>query len=155
DITRSMLLAFLELRDPDLAAWVGAEGAFPNSMVDRITQATTDEHRALVRDRFGVDDAWPVTTEPFPQWVVEAHFVVGRPAWERVGAQLTREVGHYEKMKIRLLNGSHQVMCYVGMLLGHRYAPEAMADQQIDRLLQCYMDEEVTPLLLPVPGIDL
>jgi mannitol 2-dehydrogenase len=155
DLTRRMLTAFLELRDPALAGWVARGGAFPNSMVDRITPATTDEHRALVRERFGIEDAWPVTTEPFTQWVVEDHFVEGRPAWERVGAQMIQDVEHYEKMKIRLLNGSHQVMCYVGMLLGYRYAPEAMADPQIERLLQKYMDDEVTPLLAPVPGIDL
>ena len=81
----AMLLAFLKLRDPSLHDWVGANGAFPNSMVDRITPVTTDEHRALVRDRFGMEDAWPVTTEPFTQWVIEDHFAQGRPPWERVG----------------------------------------------------------------------
>ena len=128
--------------------------AFPNSMVDRITPATTDEHLTLVRDKFGIDDAWPVTTEPFIQWVVEDQFVLGRPAWERVGVQMTRNVEPYEKMKIRLLNGGHQAMCYIGMLLGYRYAPEALADAQINWLLQTFM-EEVTPLVPPVPGIDL
>ena len=155
DLTRRMLLAFLRLRDPALDDWVEASGAFPNSMVDRITPATTDEHRALVRDRFGIEDAWPVTTEPFTQWVIEDHFTQGRPPWERVGAQITSHVEPYEKMKIRLLNGGHQVMCYIGMLLGYRHAPEAMADPQIERLLQRFMDEEVTPLLPPVPGVDL
>ena len=154
DITRRMLLAFMERGDPALAGWVAVNGAFPNSMVDRITPATTDEHRALVRDKFGIDDAWPVTTESFIQWVVEDHFVQGRPAWERVGAQMTHGVEPYEKMKIRLLNGSHQAMCYIGMLLGYRYAHEAMADAQINWLLQAFM-EEVTPLVQPVPGIDL
>ncbi len=124
-------------------------------MVDRITPATTDGHRALVRDRFGIDDAWPVTTESFTQWVIEDRFVQGRPAWEDVGAQLTSQVGLYEKMKIRLLNGSHQVLCYIGLLLGYRYVHEAAGDEQVDRLLQKFMDDEVTPLLRPVPGIDL
>jgi mannitol 2-dehydrogenase len=155
EVAESAVAGVASLVSPALARWVRECVAFPSSMVDRITPATTDEHRALVRERFGIEDAWPVTTEPFTQWVIEDHFVHGRPAWERVGAQVTQNVEHYEKMKIRLLNGSHQVMCYVGMLLGYRYAPEAMADPQIERLLQKFMDDEVTPLLAPVPGIDL
>jgi mannitol 2-dehydrogenase len=155
DVCRRMMLAFLEQRDHAVAEWVAQNVAFPNSMVDRITPATTDEHRILVRDSFGVDDAWPVVTEPFRQWVIEDHFVQGRPAWESVGAQLVADVEPYEKMKIRLLNGSHQVMCYIGMLLGYRYAPEAMGDEQIRTLIQRFMDAEATPLLPPVPGIDV
>jgi mannitol 2-dehydrogenase len=108
-----------------------------------------------VRDRFGVEDAWPVVAEPFRQWVVEDHFTLGRPAWERVGAQMTPDVHPYEMMKIRLLNASHQAMCYVGMLLGYRYAHEAIADPDILRLVEQLMDVEVSPLLPPVPGIDL
>jgi mannitol 2-dehydrogenase len=155
DVARRMLLAFIQSRDLALAKWVAENGAFPNSMVDRITPATTDEHRALVRNEIGIDDAWPVTTEPFLQWVIEDRFPLGRPAWETVGAQLTHEVEPYEKMKIRLLNGSHQAMCYIGMLLGYQYAPEAMSDCQVVTLLRAFMDNEVTPLLSPVPGIDL
>lgn len=155
NVCRRMMLAFLERLDPALAEWVVENGAFPNSMVDRITPATTDEHRALVRESFGIEDGWPVTTEPFKQWVIEDHFVLGRPAWETVGAQLVGDVEPYEKMKIRLLNGSHQVMCYIGMLLGYRYAPQAMGDPQIAILIQRFMDDEATPLLPFVPGIDI
>ena len=155
DLTRRMLLAFLSLRDPGLHEWVGEHGAFPDSMVDRITPVTTDVHRALVRKKFGIDDAWPVTCEPFTQWVIEDRFAQGRPPWERVGAEITRHVEPYEKIKTRLLNGGHQVMCYISMLLGYRFAPEAMADVQIRRLLRRFMDEEVTPLLSRVPGVDL
>jgi len=155
DVARTMLLAFAGLRDPGLADWLAAHGAFPNSMVDRITPATTDEHRALVRERFGIADAWPVMAEPFTQWVIEDRFPGGRPAWERVGAQLTDDVLPYEKMKLRLLNAGHQAMCYIGMLLGYEFAHEAMADADIRRLLVKLMDVEVTPLLPPVEGIDL
>jgi mannitol 2-dehydrogenase len=155
DVARTMLLAFAGLRDPGLADWLAAHGAFPNSMVDRITPATTDEHRALVRERFGIADAWPVMAEPFTQWVIEDRFPGGRPAWERVGAQLTDDVLPYEKMKLRLLNAGHQAMCYIGMLLGYEFAHEAMADADIRRLLVQLMDVEVTPLLPPVEGIDL
>lgn len=155
DVARTMLLAFAQLRDPGLADWLAAHGAFPNSMVDRITPATTDEHRALVRERFGIADAWPVMAEPFTQWVIEDRFPGGRPAWERVGAQLTDDVLPYEKMKLRLLNAGHQAMCYIGMLLGYEFAHEAMADDDIRRLLVKLMDVEVTPLLPEVAGIDL
>ena len=155
DVARAMLLAFAQLRDPGLAAWLAEQGAFPNSMVDRITPATTDEHRALLRERFGLADAWPVMTEPFLQWVIEDRFPGGRPAWEQVGAQITSDVLPYEKMKLRLLNAGHQAICYLGMLLGYQYAHEAMADAGIRTLFTRMMDVEVTPLLVPPTGIDL
>lgn len=155
DVTRKMLLAFATLRDPALGAWLEQHGAFPNSMVDRITPATTAEHIALVRSEFGIDDAWPVMTEPFKQWVIEERFPLGRPAWEKVGAQMTSDVLPYEKMKLRLLNASHQALCYIGMLLGYEFAHEAMADAAIRRLVRDMMDREVTALLPAVEGIDL
>jgi mannitol 2-dehydrogenase len=155
DVTRKMLTAFARLRDPELGAWVEENVAFPNAMVDRITPATTDEHRALVRETFGIDDAWPVMTEPFKQWVIEDHFPQGRPAWEKVGAQMVGDVLPYEKMKIRLLNASHQAMCYIGMLVGHTLAHETMEDARIRKLVETMMDVEVTPHLPAVPGIDL
>jgi len=154
-VARKMLLAFAERREPELGRWLAEHGAFPNSMVDRITPATTDAHRALVRERFGIQDAWPVVTEPFMQWVIEDRFPTGRPAWERVGAQMTGDVLPYEKMKMRLLNASHQAMCYIGMLLGYSFAHEAMDDPQIRKLVQTMMDVEVTPLLSPLPGVSL
>lgn len=154
-VCRRMLLAFLARGDPELERWVGEHGAFPNSMVDRITPATTDAHRQLAMDVFGIEDGWPVSTEPFRQWVIEDHFVQDRPAWETVGAQLVGDVEPYERMKIRLLNGSHQVMCYIGMLLGYRFAPQAMNDADVRSLIHRFMDVEVTPLLPEVPGIDL
>jgi mannitol 2-dehydrogenase len=155
DVTRQAMLGFAELRDHALAGWIAENGAFPNSMVDRITPVTTDAHREMVRREFGVDDAWPVITEPFRQWIMEDRFPVGRPAWELAGAQFTPDVAPYEKMKIRLLNASHQVMTHVGILLGHTSTDGAMADPDIRRLVRETMDLEVTPLLPAVPGIDL
>ncbi len=155
DVARRMFLAFAGRRDEGLASWIAEKGAFPNAMVDRITPATTDAHRALVRESFGIDDGWPVVTEPFKQWVIEDRFPLGRPAWERVGAQMVSDVHPYEMMKIRLLNASHQALCYIGMLLGYRYADETMADADIRQLVERMMNDEVTPLLPPVPGIDL
>jgi mannitol 2-dehydrogenase len=155
NVARDMLLAFMQLLDPELAGWLAQYGSFPNNMVDRITPATTDEHRALLRDKFGLDDKWPVMTEPFMQWVIEDHFPNGRPAWEDVGAQMTDDVLPYEKMKLRLLNAGHQAICYLGMLFGYTYAHEAMADAGIRQLFIDMMDIEVTPLLPAVAGIDL
>jgi len=155
DVLKKMFLAFLSIKDPSLRDWVDAECSFPNSMVDRITPATTDDHRSMVRDTFGIDDGWPVVTEPFRQWVVEDRFPLGRPAWEKVGAQMVAEVLPYEKMKIRLLNASHQALCYVGMLMGYSFVHETMGDPFVRNLIRRLMDDEVTPLLPPVPGVDL
>ncbi len=155
DVLKTMFLAFCDKRSPELAAWLRREGAFPNSMVDRITPATTPDHVAMVQKQFGIDDGWPVVCEPFRQWVVEDHFCDGRPAWETVGAQMVPDVLPYEKMKLRLLNASHQALCYIGMLVGHQYAHETMENPRIRELVRTMMETEVTPLLPPVPGIDL
>ena len=155
DIVRKMLLAFTHRRDPALSQWLAYHGAFPNSMVDRITPATTEADRALVQERFGLQDAWPVVTEPFRQWVLEDHFPSGRPAWERVGVQMTDDVLPYEKMKLRLLNASHQAIAYIGMLCGYQYVDEAMGDADIRKLMKTMMDVEVTPLMDKVEGVDL
>src|ERR1700712_1784927 len=108
---RTMVVSFAQLRDPDLAEWIEANGAFPSSMVDRITPETTDEARAEIVATFGVDDRWPVITEPFSQWVVEDTFCQGRPALDRVGVQFVEDVTPYEVVKKRLLNASH---CAIG-----------------------------------------
>jgi mannitol 2-dehydrogenase len=155
EVARKMLTAFAELRDPGLRNWLSETSIFPNSMVDRITPATTDEHRALVAEKFGIADGWPVMTESFKQWVIEDRFEHGRPAWERVGAQMTTDVLPYEKMKLRLLNASHQALCYIGMLLGYQLVHETMGDGDIRKLVEKMMDDEVTPVLSAVPGVDL
>ena len=155
EVAKKMLTAFAELRDPIFRNWLAENCIFPNSMVDRITPATTDEHRALVKEKFKIDDGWPVMTESFKQWVIEDHFVQGRPAWELVGAQMTTDVLPYEKMKLRLLNASHQALCYIGMLLGYQLVHETMGNRDIRRLVEKMMDDEVTPLLAEVPGVDL
>jgi mannitol 2-dehydrogenase len=154
-VAKKMLSAYAELRDPSLRNWMDVNCLFPNSMVDRITPATTDELRDLVRDEYGIDDGWPVMTEPFKQWVIEDHFVLGRPKWEEVGAQMTEDVLPYELMKLRLLNGSHQALCYIGLLLGKDLVHETMEDADIRKLCRKMMDDEATPTLPSVPGIDL
>jgi mannitol 2-dehydrogenase len=116
---------------------------------------TTDADRAEVADRFGITDRWPVVCEPFFQWVLEDAFPLGRPPYEDAGVQLVDNVEPYELMKLRLLNASHQAMCYFGYLSGYRYAHEATADPVIASFLRQYMDKEGTPTLQPVPGLDL
>jgi mannitol 2-dehydrogenase len=155
DVARRMMSAFAALRDPDLGEWLASSVAFPNSMVDRITPVTTDADRAQLAEQFGVADRWPVVCEPFLQWVLEDRFPLGRPPLDEAGVQLVGDVEPYELMKLRLLNGSHQAMAYLGYLAGHRYAHEVAADPVFARFVRGYMDDEATPTLLPVPGMDL
>ena len=154
-VARTMFTAFARLVDPAFADWMDGHVRFPNSMVDRITPVTTDDDRADIRERFGVDDGWPVVAEPFFQWVLEDDFGLGRPPYEDADVQVVDDVEPYELMKLRLLNASHQAMAYFGVLAGHVYAHEATRDPAIRSLLERYMDREATPTLQPVPGIDL
>lgn len=154
-VTRKALLAFATLRNRDLCSWIDANVSFPNAMVDRITPMTSTAHRLQLADKHGVDDAWPVVCEPFVQWVLEDKFVNGRPAWEKVGVQFTDDVSPYEEMKIKLLNGSHLALTYLGFLKGYRFVHETMNDPLFVRYMRAYMDLDVTPQLAPVPGIDL
>lgn len=154
-VTRKALLAFATLRNSNLCSWIDANVSFPNAMVDRITPMTSTAHRLQLADKHGVDDAWPVVCEPFVQWVLEDKFVNGRPAWEKVGVQFTDDVSPYEEMKIKLLNGSHLALTYLGFLKGYRFVHETMNDPLFVRYMRAYMDLDVTPQLAPVPGIDL
>ena len=149
-----MLTAFAKLQSPDLGQWIERNVAFPNSMVDRITPATTPAEVQLVRDRFGIDDAWPVVAEPFNQWVIEDKFCAGRPDWEAVGVQMTDDVHPYELAKLRLLNAGHSLLGYLGSLLGYTYTSEAMNYEPIRRAIKGLMDE-VTPTLASLPGVDI
>ena len=155
DLARRMLTAFARLRDPDLADWIDRHVAFPNSMVDRITPVTNDEDRALLTERFGLVDGWPVVCEPFRQWVCEDRFPAGRPAYETVGVQVVDDVVPYELMKLRLLNAAHQALGHLGRLRGWTYAHEAAQDPPLVRFVADYLREEGAPTLPPVPGIDL
>ena len=152
---RRSFVAFATLRDPELGRYVEQNVDFPNSMVDRITPVTTDDDREEVRKRFGVDDGWPVVCEPFTQWTLEDVFTLGRPPFERAGVQVVADVEPYELMKLRLLNASHQALCYFGYLAGYRLVHDVAQDPLFAGFLLAYMDREATPTLEPVPGIDL
>jgi mannitol 2-dehydrogenase len=155
ELTRRVFTTFARLRELELGDWIEHEVRFPNSMVDRITPVTTDDDRAEIRDRFGLDDQWPVVCEPYTQWVLEDTFTDGRPPYEQAGVQLVDQVEPYELMKLRLLNASHQAMAYFGYLAGYRLVHEAARDPLFRSFLLGYMDHEATPTLPPVPGVDL
>jgi len=154
-VARAAFAGFARLRDSGLAMWIEDRVAFPSSMVDRITPATTDDDVQLVRDRYGLADGWPVVCEPFTQWVLEDDSPAGRPPLEQVGVQVVDDVAPYELMKLRLLNASHQALAYAGYLAGYRYVHEATADPAFADFIREYMQREARPTLQPVPGVDL
>lgn len=137
------------LRDKNLADFIAGEVAFPATMVDRIVPATTEADRAMVAERLGVADAWPVMSEPFTQWVMEDRFSHGRPRFEEAGAELVADVAPYEKMKLRLLNGTHSTIAYLGQLMGVETVADFVADPARARFIRSMMGEEIAPT---VPG---
>ncbi|MBK0418363.1 mannitol dehydrogenase family protein [Leucobacter sp. CSA1] len=153
-VAHRSILAFAEAKDPELAAWIDAEVAFPNSMVDRITPATTDADRRSALELTGLEDAWPVVCETFFQWVLQDSFVNGRPPYELARVELVDDVEPYEMMKLRLLNSSHQGLCYFGYLLGYRFVADATSDPLISGLLRNYIGREAIPTLRPIGGVD-
>jgi fructuronate reductase len=137
------------LRDPEMGRWLEAELACPSTMVDRIVPATTDADRASVAAALGLADAWPVMTEPFSQWVIEDTFGAGRPRFEDAGVELVADVGPHEKLKLRLLNGTHSTMAYLGQLAGLETIADVIRVPDCHRLVRGLMDHELGPT---VPG---
>lgn len=156
-----LLVAFAKLRDARasasgnavLANHIADQVAFPSSMVDRIVPATTDADRARIAGELGVADAWPVMTEPFRQWVIEDHFPAGRPAWEKFGVTMVEDVGPFEDMKLRLLNGAHSGIAYLGLLSGHATVDRAFADPAIREFVDRLWAEAI-PTLPGDAGLD-
>lgn len=155
DIAKNTFCAYARARDVELAEWIACEVTFPNSMVDRITPVTTQGDIDELAARFAVADVWPVVCEPFTQWVVEDRFVAGRPPLEAAGVQVVEDVEPFELMKLRLLNASHQALCYFGYLAGYRYVHEVCQDPLFVDFLLDYMRLEGSPTLASVPGVDL
>jgi fructuronate reductase len=153
-VLKRIVTRLATLRDAGLGAWV-ADVASPSTMVDRIVPATTDADRIAVTAALAAEDAWPVMTEPFSQWVIEDDFPTGRPAWEKAGAVFATDVTAFETMKLRLLNGSHSTLAYLGYLAGAGTVAEAMALPGMEALVAGMMEDEVTPTLPPLPGLDL
>jgi fructuronate reductase len=142
------------LRDPVLGAWIGGEVAFPSTMVDRIVPATTADDRARIAAALGCEDAWPVVGEGFSQWVIEDHFPSGRPEWEIGGATFASDVEPFELMKLRMLNGAHSALAYLGYLAGHETVAEASNDPVFTAFLRGLW-AEIAPTVPAPPGVDL
>ena len=152
--TRRIVTGFAALRDPLLADYIEKNVAFPATMVDRIVPATTADDRAEVAAMLGREDAWPIMTEPFTQWVIEDRFPSGRPPFETVGVQMVADVEPFERMKLRMLNGSHSTLAYLGYLAGHEYVADVMQSRDFVKLVHGLMTEEAMPTL-HMPGTDL
>jgi mannitol 2-dehydrogenase len=154
DVTQRVVYSMANAIDPDLAAWIQENVTFPNSMVDCITPAISDQERERLAELFGIEDQAPVFCEPFRQWVLEDNFVNGRPPLEQVGAEFVKDVAPFELMKLRILNGGHASIAYPAALLGINFVHDVMANPLIGQYLKKLVSEEVIPTLPAVPGVD-
>lgn len=155
EVARKMLLSFVQKQNPSLSEWIRKQVSFPNTMVDRITPVTTEAAIAYLQDSYHLQDEWPVVCEPFIQWVVEDNFSNGRPPLEKLGVQFVPDVTPYEKMKIRLLNAGHSVLGIPGAIHGHPTINACMEDKVFASFMRQFMDQEATPVLGEIEGIDL
>ncbi len=147
--------AYLAAHHPALTDWVEAQCTFPSSMVDRIVPATTDEDRAAFAAEISLEDQALVLTEPFSQWVIEDRFAGPRPRWEVGGAQFVADVAPYETAKLRMLNGAHSALAYLGLEAGHVFVHQAVVDPALRPLIERLMREEAAPTIATAPGQDL
>lgn len=151
---RRAVMQFAEHIDVTLAHWIGREVAFPRSMVDSITPATDDALRDRVSQALGCIDAWPVQREPFSQWVIEDNFCNGRPALDWVGVQFSSDIAAYERAKLRLLNGAHSTLAYVGSLQDIETVADAMREPRLSGFVERLMREDIAPTLSMPAGFD-
>ena len=151
---QKIITRFAQLRAPDLGEYVAANVAFPSTMVDRIVPATTDADRAEISQIIGFEDAWPILTEPFCQWVIEDNFPSGRPPFEQAGAQMVADVEPFERMKLRMLNGTHSTLAYLGYLSGFKTVSDVVSNAKMAAFLHQLMSKEIIPTL-DMPGTDL
>src|ERR1700712_4538875 len=154
-VTLAAVVGTATLSDPAFADWIKANVSFPNGMVDRITPATGAREIDLLRDNFSIEDNWPVYCEEFKQWVLEDKFPLGRPALDKVGVTFVDDVAPYEHMKIRILNGGHAAIAYPGALLDIHFVHDAMEDPLIRAFLAKIENEEIIPIVPPVPNTSL
>ncbi|MFC0205470.1 mannitol dehydrogenase family protein [Novosphingobium soli] len=148
-------IALAEAIDPDTACWIADWVTFPNAMVDSITPATDDALRARVAAAIGLDDAWPIQRERFTQWVIEDRFAGERPALEEAGVTFAGEVRPFETAKLRLLNGAHSSLAYIGLGRGLETVADAMADAELAAFAERLMREDIAPSVVAPPGLDL
>lgn len=154
-VLNGLMHQYLAAAYPDLIDWFDAECRCPATMIDRIVPATTDTDRAAVKAVLGARDEGAVVTEGFSQWVIEDDFAGPRPRWEDVGAQLVTDVAPYETAKLRMLNGAHSALAYIGQGRGHDYVHQAIADPAIRPVIERLMREEAAPTIDAAPGQDL
>jgi fructuronate reductase len=150
-----LMIEYLEHKAPELTSWFSANCACPSTMVDRIVPATTDADRTEIESLLGMRDEAAVVTEPFSQWVIEDKFAGPRPTWEDHGAQITNNVHAYETAKLRMLNGAHSALAYLGLKRGHEYVHQAIADPELALLVGRLMRDEAATSLTPTPGQNL
>ncbi|MBA3224086.1 mannitol dehydrogenase family protein [Salmonella bongori] len=153
-VMRNVVLAYAQAVDAELAKWIEQNVTFPSTMVDRIVPAVTPETLDKIEQLTGVRDPAGVACEPFRQWVIEDNFVAGRPAWEKAGAELVADVLPFEEMKLRMLNGSHSFLAYLGYLAGYQHINDCMGDENYRRAARALMLQEQAPTL-KVKGGDL
>lgn len=144
-----------ECGDVTFSDWIRQHVTFPSTMVDRIVPATTEDDREQAERMLGLRDEGLVVAEPFGQWVIEDRFVAARPAWETAGATLTEEVEPYEMAKLRMLNGAHSMLAYLGALHGHRTIAEAVADEPLHDLARSLQQDDALPTLVAPDGMDV
>jgi len=154
-MVRKVVTAFAHEIDPALADWIAANAAFPCTMVDRITPATTPQDIDALVDSAGYLDHAAVVHEPFRQWVIETSFTAGHPDWAAAGAQFVRDVELHELMKLRCLNGTHSALAYLGYLAGHETIADAVADPPFEALCNRLWKDEILPTLETPEGEDL
>ena len=153
-VVKNAVLGMAQTRSPELAQWIAEHVSFPATMVDRIVPAATDESLAEIADVLGVFDPCAISCEPFIQWVIEDNFVAGRPAWETAGVQLVEDVQPWEQMKLRMLNGSHSFLAYLGYLAGFAHINECMQDAAFRAAARQLMLNEQAPTLR-IKGVNL
>ena len=149
------LVAFAQAADPDLAKWIAEEVVCPRTMVDSITPATDDALRKRALGLTGLVDEWPIQREPFTQWVIEDLPAMRDADWQSVGVTLARDVGVYDRAKLRLVNGPHSTLTYLGLLRGHETVADAMRDEQLALFVELLMTGDLAPSLGEAPGFDM
>lgn len=155
EVLASLMMAYLDQRTPALFGWFERECACPVTMVDRIVPAMNADRLDAVAALLGMRDEGAVITEPFSQWVIEDRFAGPRPRWEMAGVQFATNVRPYEDAKLRMLNGAHSALAYLGLASGHKHVHEAIADPAIRRLVERLMRDEAAASIDPAPGQDL
>ena len=155
DRLSKLVIEFAAHIDKKLAAWIKENIPFPNTMVDRIVPATSAEDIIALEQNYGYFDQGMVKTEAFKQWVIEDKFASGRPPWETSGALLVRDVKPYEDAKLRLLNGCHSAIAYLGYLAGYKYVHQVMAQADFNKFIHTLMDQEIRPTVKPPKGLDI